>query len=125
MTERLRRNVAVTVAYLFFGFCGVLVFFSPSVALAEQGGVIVVFAWGGCCIAGAVLGLIGIAFDRTLVELLGIGATAAASLTWAAALALQADHTGSAVPLTAACMASASAGLLLQRWLDASRSPRR
>jgi hypothetical protein len=119
------RNLGVIAAYLFFGMCGVLVFVAPSVSLAAQGGRVFIYIWGGCCFAGSVLGLIGIIWRLVFTELWGVSFAAAASLTWATALVLQAVKTDSAVALTAAGLASALTVLLLQRWLDANRPPRR
>lgn len=113
------------VAYLFFGMCGVLVFFAPSVSLAVQGGRLVIYAWGAFCLIGSALGVVGYLRKRTITELWGASFAAAASLTWAVALVLQAIATDNAVALTAAGLASALTALLLQRGIDANRSPRR
>jgi hypothetical protein len=121
----LRYDLGVVLAYLFFAMCGVLVIVAPSVSLAAQGGRIFVYVWGASCLVGAVLGLAGVIRRRIFVELWGASLTGSASLTWAVALILQAVATRSAVALTAAALASALTVLLLQRWLDARRSPRR
>lgn len=121
----LRYDLGVLFAYAFFAMCGVLVTVAPSVSLAAQGGRIFVYVWGACCLVGSVFGLTGIIRRRIFIELWGASLTGSASLTWAVALILQAISTRSAVALTAAGLASALTVLLLQRWLDAHRSPRR
>lgn len=120
----LRSELGILTAYSFFGVCGMLVFVTPSVSLAVQGGRFIVYAWAGFCLLGAVMGCLGIVRRSIFTELWGASLTASASLTWAVSLVLQAIDTENAATLTAAGMASALTVLLLQRWLDANRSPR-
>lgn len=122
---RIRYNIAVTMAYAFFATAGVFAFFSPSAALAQQGGAVIVFAYAALCLIGAISGLVGIAIRHTYTELVGVVAVITASLTWTLSVIFQAFATDNPSFGTAACMGCALAGLVLQRWLDASRSPRR
>lgn len=117
-----RRYGLVVIAYLLLGLSGVLAFFSASSSLLQQGGLVIVVAWGVFCLTGSILGLFGISTGRTLFELLGCGLGASASLTWTVSLVLQAVARGNALPLTAACMAGMLTVLLIQRWVDASHS---
>lgn len=123
--KRLRYNIAVTAAYAAFMGAGVFAFLSPSTSLAQQGGAVIVFAWGGLCLIGSVLGLAGIALQHAPTEVCGVVAVSTASLLWAFSVILQAIHTDNLALGAAACMGCALAGSVLQRWLDASRSPRR
>ncbi|NUT90850.1 MAG: hypothetical protein HOY78_02355 [Saccharothrix sp.] len=118
-------NIAVCVAYVCFAGAGAFAFFSPSVALAQQGGAVIVYAYAILCVLGAVLGLAGIALRRTVAELMGVVGVITASLTWTSAVIFQAFATDNPSFGVAACMGCALAGLVLQRWLDARRSLRR
>lgn len=120
-----RPKHGLTVAYVMLTLSGVLTFFAvPSTSLAQQGGQIIVVAWGLLCLLGGLGAIYGLFSRKLLVELIGGALGATASLLFVAALVLQAVRTGSAVPLTAASMLSMLTALLVQRWVDAWR-PRR
>lgn len=118
-------NIAATAAYAFFIGAGVFAFFSPSVALAEQGGRIIVYAYAILCVAGALLGLFGMAVRHPLPELAGVVGVVTASLTWTFSVVFQAFKTDNPSFGVAACMGCALAAFVLQHWLDDSRSLRR
>jgi hypothetical protein len=121
----LRTHWVLTSAYLLIMTCGVLVFAAaPSTSLSQQGGYLIVVVWALLCLLGGLLGTVGLLFRRVPMELFGAGLGASASLTWGAALVLQAVRMASTVPLTAACLAVALTALLVQRWVDAWRSRR-
>jgi hypothetical protein len=117
----IKRNGFVAVAYLLLGCSGILAFIAASTSLVQQGGPAIAMLWGVVSLSGSVLGLFGLVTSRVVVELIGAALGAAASLTWVAALLLQAVSTGSLIPLTAACMVTMLTVLLLQRWVDAGR----
>lgn len=125
--QRLRWKGFMVTAYLLLGISGVSALQTASVSLQQQGGLIIIIAWSSCCILGMVLGFAGFFFSRIVLEILGIGLLTAASLTWAAAVVLQAmtRTSGLAQTVTAICLALTVASLLAQRWLDVSRSPHR
>lgn len=120
-----RSYLWLVIAYTALTICGVLTFFAvPSTSLAEQGGQIIVIAWGLLCLLGGLGGLFGLFRRKLLVELIGNAFGGTASLLFVAALVLQAVHSGSAVPLTAASMLFTLTALLVQRWVDAWRPHR-
>lgn len=114
-------------AYILLGTAGIFALQVPSVSLRQQGGYLIIVVWSGCCILGMVLGLVGFFWARTVFEIIGIGLLTAASLTWAAAVILQAKAStnGVAPTVTAICVALSVTALLAQRWLDVRRSPHR
>lgn len=73
------------------------------------------------------MGLIGFFSAKTVVEIIGLGLLTAASLTWGAAVILQAKAStnGVAPTVTAICVALSVTALLAQRFLDVRRSPQR
>lgn len=119
----LRTHGLLAFAYILFGMCGLLIFVvtAPSTSLARQGGLVIVIIWGVLCLLGGLLGVVGLLTRRMLVELIGASMAGVAWFTWAAALVLQAISTGSAAPLTAACLALGVTVLIAQRWVDARR----
>lgn len=127
LLQRLRWKVFAVAAYVLLGIAGISALQTPSVSLEQQGGLVIIIAWSGCCILGMLMGLIGFLLKKVYIEILGIGLLTAASLTWATAVILQAV-TGTnnvARTVTAICLALSVAALLAQRWLDVSRSSHR
>lgn len=121
----LRVHPALIVAYGMFVTAGVLGLTStPSPTLQRQGGVIILVAWSIICLIGGVTALTGLFGRWPVIEFIGLGLCSVASLTWVSALVLQAVHTASTVPLTAAFLAGTTTALLAQRWVDALRRPR-
>lgn len=123
IAEWLRCNGFIAVSYVLFAVAGVFVFGAPSPSLAQLAGPFITAFWGTLCLGGGLAGLVGLIFQRPVIELVGATAGASASLTWAASLIMQAVITESAKSLTAACVAGALAGLFAQRWADANRPP--
>lgn len=125
--QRLRWKGFVIAAYLLLGVAGFSALQTASISLEKQGGLVIIFAWSGCCIFGMILGFTGFLLNRVVLEIIGIGLLTAASLTWATAVILQAMTGTNSVArtVTAICLALAVAALLAQRWLDVSRSPHR
>ena len=121
---RFVQQFAAATAYVLLALAGVLAFCIPSPTLLMQGGYYVVVPWGTTCLVGGVTGLVGLIWHRSLSELIGASLGASASLTWTAALIVQATSTQSAA-YTAACMAGVLALLFTQRWVDIYRQSRR
>lgn len=123
---KIRSQLPMSIAYLLFAASGtVALAVQPSTALENQGGKVIVVAWGVLCLTVSVLGLIGIFFRQLVIELIGTGLASSASLVLSAALTLQAVTTASAVPLTSACATGALSFLFAQRFRDRLRSPDR
>lgn len=121
----LRNHPALVTAYMLYVGAGILgLVATPSPTLARQGGVVLLIFWSIFCTLGGGIGLTGLFGRWPVVELIGLGFCSAVSLTWVAALVMQAVRTSSTVPLTAALVAGASTALLAQRFVDALRRPR-
>lgn len=88
---------------------------TPIQSIADRGGYLITVIWGVFCLVAAISGLTGMILRRLWLEVLGTALAATASLTWCAALVLQAIHTESAAPLTAACMAATLAAKFAHR----------
>ena len=116
---RWRTDAWLLACYLLFGASGALAAAGSSPVLQVQGGRIITVAWSICGLLGCVTGIMGTLRDRPMWEVLGLTIGASASLTWAAALIMQAVDTHSRSPLTAACLALTSVMLIAQRWVDA------
>ena|SRR5687768_4363171 len=111
-----RNSPFLATSYLLLGTAGVLVFAAaPAQSLLDQGGYGVVYPWGMFCLVAAVSGLTGMISKQRWLEVLGTVLGATASLTWCAAIVLQAIHTQNAAPLTAACMAATLAAKFAHR----------
>lgn len=125
LLARLRWKGFVVTAYLLLGTAGISALWTPSVSLEKQGGNLIIAVWSSCCVLGMSLGLSGFLFRKTVLEILGVGLLTTASLTWAAAVILQAvtQSNDAARTVTAICLALSVAALLTQRWLDVARSP--
>lgn len=122
---RQRRKIALLVfpiiAYVMCGISGLLAFaVEPSPSLARQGGGFLVHAWAAVQTSGCLLGLGGLLKGRILIEIIGAGCSALASLLWCVSLVMQAARTESPAPMSAACMAAALTALLVHRWAAAS-----
>lgn len=113
------------VAYALFATSGLLALTGTSPVLLKQGGHIIAVAWGVFCLTGSLLGFVGLLRRNTVIELVGDTLGASATLTWAAALIMQAHDDGSIGPLTAACLAGVLVAHIGQRWTDARRHQRR
>lgn len=118
-----RHNGFAITSYILFGVAGVLAFFVPSPSLQGQGGLLVLYGWGGACILGSCFGLCGVFRGIAVASLLGFSFCSVVSLVWFAALVLQTVKTGNVAALTAACLVGALTGQLAQRWSDVSRPP--
>lgn len=115
-------QVFALIGYLGCGLSGSLVFIGrPSQTLVEQGGRWIAIAWSGLYVLGALMAIIGLIFRKIFIEVVGAGVSALVSFTWAVALVLRAVSTASVAPLTAAFVAASLAGLLAQRWVDATQ----
>jgi hypothetical protein len=124
MSRRFPGRLWLIVAYGLFTCSGVLALIGPSPVLLKQGGHTIAVAWAVCCFACAVAGLYGTLRRRVVVELGGLTLGASASLTWAAALIMQAVDTHSVSSLTAASLALTSVTLVGQRWVEAADAVR-
>lgn len=114
--RRARGNLLLLISYALLGSCGVLVFVAlPSSPLVKQGGYLVVYIWGVFCLVCGATCIAGLLFRWRALEVVGIALGISAVVTWVAALVLQAVKTDNALPLTAACMVAALAGLLAHR----------
>lgn len=114
--RRARGNLLLLTSYALVGTCGALVFVAvPSSSLVRQGGYLVAYIWGVFCLACGLSCIAGLLLRRRVLEVVGIALGISAVVTWVAALVLQAVKTGSALPLTAACMVAGLAGLLAHR----------
>lgn len=111
-----RKSPFLLISYLLLGSTGVLVFVvSPIQSIADRGGHLITIIWGTFCLVAATAGLVGMILAKQWLQVLGTALAATASLTWCAALVLQAIHTESAAPLTAACMAATLAAKFAHR----------
>jgi hypothetical protein len=118
MVSWLRRWGLAVLSYLLLSMTGVFVFTGdPSPTLLNQGGPGVVVAWGLFCLVGGLLAGAGFVIPYPPMELVGLGLGATASLTWCAALVLQAVQNQTTTSLTAACMAAVLALAQVQRWI--------
>lgn len=112
-------------AYLQLASSGGLVFTAtPSRSLEQQGGPLITIVWGVLCLVCGLAGCAGLLARRPLLEVVASFMGITASLTWAAALVLQAVHTRSALPLTAACMVGALTAMFAERWAELASSAR-
>jgi hypothetical protein len=112
------------ISYILFAASGLLALTGPSPVLLKQGGHVIAVVWGIFCLTGAALGVTGLLRRNTVIELVGDTLGASATLTWAAALIMQAHDERSIGSLTAACLAGVLVAHIGQRWSDARRQRR-
>lgn len=123
--RRFVHQFASLAAYMLMGAAGLLTLFrNPSPTLLTQGGYLVVISWAAICVVSSVCGIVGLLRNRHLIRLIGAALAATASLTWAAALIIQATS-GHPASYTAACLAGVMGLLFTQRWIDVYRQSRR
>lgn len=114
----------LVISYILFAASGFLALIGPSPVLLKQGGHVISIVWGIFCLTGAALAITGLLRRSRVIELMGDTLGASATLTWAAALIMQAHDERSIGSLTAACLAGVLVAHIGQRWSDARRQER-
>lgn len=119
MRRRLLLFTPTTVLLVAYGAmlaCGLLALLAdPSPTVRRQGGNTFATVLAVVYVAAGALAIVGRLRKRPLIELLGAGLAATASLVWTGALVAQAVNNHDRAPLTAACIGLALTALFAYR----------